>query len=94
MIENHNRIMEYANEIGNLLQQQFPARPHDNDPPGDPLSRYIPGEHVPEIADEVTLVVANIIQAWLDAGSERDVTMEELGPEIEKHLKGWSTAAE
>jgi hypothetical protein len=43
-----------------------------------------------KVAEDITLVVAEILQSWLDAGSERDVTFEDLGPAITDHVKGWA----
>jgi hypothetical protein len=74
--------------IGYMLEDAFPA-PKD----WDAVTKFpIHAEHVDAISDYITLVVAEILQAWLDAGSERDVTLEELGPHITDHVKGWSEA--
>ena len=86
-IEDHNRIIALAGEIGNILTQTFP----------EAKIRGINGTTVPkkyykEIAENITMVVANILQAYLNAGSEREVTEEELGPVIEEHVKGWADA--
>jgi len=73
-----NVMMARAHRIGNDLATEFP-----------PVDRAIPAEAVTTIADTITLIVAEILQSWIDAGSERDVTMEELGPAIEAHVRGW-----
>lgn len=64
----------------------------DNEGVEDSGIGIVDKEHVREVAEGITEVVAEILQAWLDAGSEREVTMEDLGPVIEEHVKGWSNA--
>lgn len=41
------------------------------------------------VADAIVSVVAEILQAWLDAGSEREVTDEQIGECITDHVLGW-----
>lgn len=81
-----NMTRAYATAIGNLLAKEYPAVAA----PGANHKGFIPADGVVHVADEITLVIAEIIQSWLDAGSERDVTMEELGQSIEDHVAGWS----
>lgn len=50
----------------------------------------VPSAHVEAISEHLTMIVAEVIQAYIDAGSERDVTLEELGPQISDHLNGWT----
>lgn len=76
--EQHNYIINSGQSIGQVLEHNYPA-----------FDNGIQPEHVEEVADYITLVVAQILQAWLDAGSERDVTLEELGPHIEDHIRMW-----
>ena len=76
-------IICHATMIGQILEHHHPTRI-------DGITRGIPEEDVGEVADVITLVVAQILQSWLDAGSERDVTLEELGPHILDHVKGWT----
>jgi hypothetical protein len=95
-IGRHNEVLRLAGDIGKLLEEGYPTvwvgeRITDRVAEGEGCP-MIPGEHYKDVAEMVTAVVAEIIQAWLDAGSEREVTLEELGPEIEEHIKGWSTA--
>lgn len=87
--EKHNRVIKMAQEIGDILESEFPAI-QTGDDPDDQTCRMIPGEHVDEISDYITLVVAQILQGWLNAGSERDVTIEELTDPIREHVKGWA----
>jgi len=54
------------------------------------IPRHIPRDHVGAISEAITLCVAEILQAWLDAGSEREVTMEELLEPITLHVQDWS----
>lgn len=74
-------ILDHAREIGKILEWQHPA-----------IDRAIPDEAVTPIADAITLVVAEIIQSWINAGSERDNTLEELGPAIEAHVRSWAVS--
>lgn len=54
------------------------------------VAQGIREDAVDAIADELTSMIAEILQAYLDAGSERDVTHEELGPAIRDHVAGWT----
>lgn len=76
---------EPAQRIGDLLQEMFPVP--DPSPVDCPC---IPKEHAEVIAETLTAVIAEILQSWLDAGSERDSTMEELFDPIHAHLRGWA----
>lgn len=55
------------------------------------FAHFIPDADVPAIAEELSGVIAEVITWWLDAGSEREVTLEELTPVIEEHLRGWGS---
>jgi hypothetical protein len=74
-----------AARIGVRLTEVFPVRETPDRVP------TIPAEYADDIADQITAVVAEIIQQYLDAGSERENTMEELGPVIADHVKSWSS---
>lgn len=76
----------HVEAIADILSKRYPAVPHRMD---DSIPT-IPSKYCEAIATQLTMVVAEVIQSWIDAGSERDVTLEELQPEIEKHLIGWS----
>jgi hypothetical protein len=78
MSDNTDTVRELSRIIGTLLEREYPA-----------VDRGIPAEHADTISDEICLVVANILQAWLDAGSEREVTLEDLYGPINDHVKGW-----
>lgn len=84
--------------VGSVLAARYPMIEVDGEmkkvAEGELGCKMIPGEHYEKIAEELTLFLANVLQSWLDAGSERDVTMEELGPVIEEHVRGWSTACD
>ena len=54
----------------------------------------LPAAAVPVLATVLTEIVAEVIQYYIDAGSERDVTHECLGPAIENELWGWSAAVD
>jgi hypothetical protein len=79
----HNNIVELAHRIGNILEQQFPV-------PEEAPHGHVPMAAVETVTDYITLVVADILQSFLDAGSEREVTLEELWQPIYDHVKGWA----
>lgn len=79
------KVMGKAEEIGNILAEKYPAVGQDPD-----YKCYIPEKGVTVVSEVITMMVAEILQSWLDAGSEREVTLEELGSAIEEHVKGWS----
>lgn len=79
----HNDVITFASTIGTILERHYPC-------PEDAPIGGIPPAHVEAVSDYITLVVAEILQAWLGAGSEREVTLEELGPHVLDHVKGWS----
>ena len=79
-------VRQLGGLIGDLIEAEFPAVC----PPDHDHAIAVPSAHVDEISALITLAVAEMLQAWLDAGSERDVTLEELGPIIRDHVKGWS----
>lgn len=83
MTTNSNLLRDHAQAIGNHLADVYPPAYREGYP-------TVPSEHLDAITEEVTLVVAEIIQAWIDAGSERDAVMEELSPHIRNELKGWT----
>lgn len=83
---NRNEILDHAREIGDLIESTFPKvllLP-------DSSIGAVPMKHAEQVAELITDVVAEILQSFLDAGSERDVTLEELGPVIVDHVKGWA----
>lgn len=79
------QIVGHATMIGDLLEKNHPRVMLDGTGCG-----AVPKADVKDVAGVITMVVAQILQSWLDAGSERDVTMEELGPVIEEHVDGWA----
>ena len=85
-IREAREICEHANAIGDILVRRFPPVVAD----GMTDACAIPVEAVWAVSEEISLVVANILQAWLDAGSERENTMEELIGPIEDHIRSWS----
>jgi len=80
---NNNHILTLARQIGDELEHRYPTVTIDNAP-------AIPYDSVDALADDLALVLAEILQSWLDAGSERDVTLEELTDPIRQHLLGWT----
>jgi hypothetical protein len=74
--------------IGTILSSIVPPiQPTPEDPPV-----AIPSSYVTDLTECFQIVIAEALQAWLDAGSERDVTMEDddLYRAIRKHLWSWS----
>ena len=80
----HQLIYDEASKIGEALVELYPPN----------TKMLVPAQHTPAIADQITYLVAEILQSYLDAGSERENTMEELGPVIEAHVKGWDDSPE
>lgn len=78
-----NALHDHARAIGDLLEATYPTVRIDS-------ARLIPHQYTEEVATAITLVVAEILQSWLDAGSERDVTIEELGEPMIAHVFGWT----
>lgn len=77
------RNREAAERMGHHLEFIFPQRITDGQP-------GIPQEYVDDITDHITLYIAEILQAWLDAGSERENTQEELYTPIRDHIATWA----
>lgn len=82
---NPNLLHELATQIGQELEARYPAVPIEGTGLG-----LIPDTHAAAISEEITAVVAQILQSWLNAGSERDVTLEELYDPIAAHISGWT----
>jgi len=49
----------------------------------------ITDESAEDITHDILIVVAEFLQSWLDAGSERDNTHEELFDPIFNHVRSW-----
>jgi hypothetical protein len=81
MNEDWQKMRPHVGAIADILSTRYPQ---------DYRVRMIPYAACGAIAEQLTMVIAEVIQAWIDAGSERDVTLEELTPIIERHLVGWS----
>jgi hypothetical protein len=81
----NNELHDLSSNIGAILAKEYPAvlMPECGMP-------TVPVDHAEAIANDITMVVAEILQSWLDAGSERDVTLEILGPAIEDHVRYWA----
>jgi hypothetical protein len=82
-IHDGRQIVVHASTIGAILEKSHPRVEAEG-------ATMIAAKDVVEIADTITLVVAQILQSWLNAGSERDNTIEELGPAIEDHVRSWA----
>jgi hypothetical protein len=77
--ENLNRL---AQQTGTVLESAYPA-----------VNRAIPNEAVDSVSEHLTGFIAEVLQAWLDAGSERDVTLENLYDPIRREVASWSVDA-
>lgn len=76
---------EYITEV--LVDQYGKANTETGKP--DPDGQGIPQSAVEDLTEILVSFAANLIQGWLDAGSERDVTYEELEGPIRQHIAGW-----
>lgn len=85
MNQDWQEIRPHAVQIGNILKRSYPYRIY-------PVNRAVPRKHVEEITVQLQTVIAEVLQAWLEAGSERDVTMENetLYRAIYDELASWS----
>lgn len=79
-------IVNHATAIGQLLEEKHPAVEMNG-------HTGIADADAEDVAAVITLVVAQILQSWLNAGSERDNTIEELEPHILKHVRSWTPSA-
>jgi hypothetical protein len=77
--ENLRRL---ATETGTVLESAYPA-----------VNRAIPNEAVDSVSEHLTGFIAEVLQAWLDAGSERDATIEALYDPIRREVSSWSVDA-
>jgi hypothetical protein len=77
--ENLNRL---AQQTGTVLESAYPA-----------VDRAIPNDATDAIAEHLTGFIAEVLQSWLDAGSERDVTLENLFDPIHREVASWSVDA-
>jgi hypothetical protein len=50
----------------------------------------VPANHKDAIADYLTSVVAELVESYLDAGSERDAIAEEIFPHLLTLVNGWT----
>lgn len=92
--ELHGLCREYGERIGAAMATQYEPVPH-MDEEGQQIGglSMIPGGAVEDISDGLSTLIAEVIAWFLNAGSEREVTLEELGPVIAEHLRGWSDQA-
>lgn len=89
MNEDWQKLRPHAVEIGHILSERYHAV--NVGTPAYPVG-VIPQGAVEPITDQLVTVIAEVIQSWIDAGSEREVTMENetLHQAIYDELKGWS----
>jgi hypothetical protein len=86
--ETINRYFEESGRsLGSALTSLYPPVSMDDDGP----TNCIPDPAVPIIALAVMTLVAEVLQAYIDAGSEREVTMENeiLYSALEGEIGGW-----
>jgi len=82
-------IREAADKLGKLLTFYYPPEPLEF----SPEQGSIPDYGVPMIAWALTEVIAEVLQSYLNAGSESDAIHENLGPKITAEIREWSTEA-
>lgn len=72
---------QVGQQLGNAAILHFP-----------PDGQLVPVTAIDALAEMFQVAIAEAIQSWIDAGSERDVTMEneELFRVIRSELHGWS----
>lgn len=79
-----------GHNVGDALARQFPPLHHPTNGP------CIPFNHLDAITEGFMLVIAEAIQSWIDAGSEREAVMEaeDLHAAIHDELRSWSSNPE
>jgi hypothetical protein len=61
---------------------------------GIPLPSYVPYEHVDGIAAFLSNVVAELLESYLDAGSEREAIVEDIFPAVHDLVLDWTDPKE
>ena len=81
MAELDTSIRMLGGLMGEVLESYFPRN-----------GLFVPHESVEPIADAMQAIIAEALQAWIDAGSEREVTMEneQLREALVAEVFGWS----
>jgi hypothetical protein len=89
----HNTTLPHlhkaADQIAKVLTAQYPPVPV----PDSPHQGMVPAEGIENIAWALTEVVAQVLQSYLNAGSESDAIHEGLGERMEQEVKDWSSLA-
>jgi len=90
----HNIFMEAGRKCGDSLTDFFPPVPvvAEDPAPHEVCPMGIPDPAVPVICEAVMTFVAELIQSYIDAGSEREATMENevLFQALEGEIGGWA----
>jgi len=83
--EQMRAVVDHGRALGHYLAGQYPPVVMEG------LS-VIPDAAVPRFCDAIMVVVAEVIQAYIDAGSEREATMEneDLWHCLEGEFGGWA----
>lgn len=77
-----------ADELRRAIDEIPELRPKEV-PGSCGLATGLPAGAVEPIKEVLTALVADLIEYYIDVGSEREVTQENLGPHIENELWGW-----
>lgn len=82
-------MRELGHVVGHILATAVPPVEIDGGP-----QEGIPAEFLNDLTECLMIFHAEVVQSWIDAGSEREVTMEDEGLflAIKASLHGWSTA--
>ena len=86
-IEHHEPVIGIGAALGHYLAQHYPPEDMNG-------MQLIPDAAVPVLCDAVLMVVAEVIAVYIDAGSERESTMENevLWAALEGEFGGYGTA--
>lgn len=79
-----NSIHNHATRIGDILSTQYGVVE------GYDGFGAIPADKDEALAEDLTAIIAEILQAWLNAGSEREATMETLFPAMLAEVREWT----
>lgn len=85
-MRNNNKVLALAAEIGDELVKEHGRMALD----GHGCGGVVEGT-VRAVTEDLVMVVAEIMQSWLDAGSEREVTFENeaLADGLMDEVNGW-----
>lgn len=80
----HNNIASLVEALGDRLTKAFPPTPEGN------VYLFPKGQTLEVVTYLFTEILSELTQAYLNAGSEKDVFLEDVAPAIEAFCKNYS----